>query len=148
MDWAKMRWENLSFGFWCVLYWRFYDIFLNLSRVYMGVVWKSEMDRVLMKVDFCRLQEIYMTQKQINETWKTHINLAHNHVTLKVNPSFPVFPHTDPLTHWGWAMHICVSDLTSIGSDNGLSPGRRQAIIRTNAGILLIRPLEQTSVNF
>ena len=39
-------------------------------------------------------------------------------------------------------MHdICVSDLTSIGSDKGLSPGRRQAIIRTNAGILLIRPL-------
>ena len=37
--------------------------------------------------------------------------------------------------------HICVNDLTSIGSDNGLSPGRRQAIIRTNAGILLIRPL-------
>ena len=36
--------------------------------------------------------------------------------------------------------HICVSDLTSIGSGNGLSPGRRQAIIRTNAGILLIRP--------
>ena len=27
------------------------------------------------------------------------------------------------------------------GSDNGLSPGRRQAIIRTNAGILLIEPL-------
>ena len=37
--------------------------------------------------------------------------------------------------------HICVSDLTIIGSDNGLSPVRRQAIIRTNAGILLIRPL-------
>ena len=37
--------------------------------------------------------------------------------------------------------HICVSNLTSIGSDNGLSPGPRQAIIRTSAGILLIRPL-------
>ena len=37
--------------------------------------------------------------------------------------------------------HICISDLTSIGSDNGLSPGRRQAINRTNAGILLIEPL-------
>ena len=37
--------------------------------------------------------------------------------------------------------HICVSKLTSIGSDNGLSPGRRQAIIWTNAGILLIRTL-------
>ena len=34
--------------------------------------------------------------------------------------------------------HICVGDLTSIGSDNGLSPGQRQAIIRTNAGILSI----------
>ena len=37
--------------------------------------------------------------------------------------------------------HICVSKLTIIGSDNGLSPGRRQAIIWTNAGILLIRTL-------
>ena len=37
--------------------------------------------------------------------------------------------------------HICVVKLTIIGSDNGLSPGRRQAIILTNAGILLIGPL-------
>ena len=34
-------------------------------------------------------------------------------------------------------MHICVSNPTIIGSDNGLSPGRRQAITQTNAGILL-----------
>ena len=45
------------------------------------------------------------------------------------------------LTHWGRVTHICVSKLTTIGSDNGLSPGRRQAIIWTNAGILLIGPL-------
>ena len=44
------------------------------------------------------------------------------------------------LTHWG-RVHICVSKLSIIGSDNGLSPGRRQAIIWTNAGILLIRTL-------
>ena len=37
--------------------------------------------------------------------------------------------------------HICVGILIIIGSDNGLSPGRRQAIIWTNAGILLIGPL-------
>ena len=37
---------------------------------------------------------------------------------------------------------ICVSKLNIIGSDNGLSPTRRQAIIWTNAGILLIRPLQ------
>ena len=39
-------------------------------------------------------------------------------------------------------MHICVGKLTIIGSDNGLSPGQRQAIIWTNDGILLIEPLE------
>ena len=37
--------------------------------------------------------------------------------------------------------HICVSELTIIGSDNGLSPGRRQAIIWTNDEILLIGSL-------
>ena len=37
--------------------------------------------------------------------------------------------------------HIYVGNLTIIGSDNGLSPGRRQAIAWTNVGILLIRPL-------
>ena len=35
-------------------------------------------------------------------------------------------------------MHICIGNLAIIGSDNGLSPGRRQAIIWTNDGILLI----------
>ena len=45
------------------------------------------------------------------------------------------------LTHWGRATHISVGKLTIIGSDNGLSPGRRQAIIWTNAGIFLIWPL-------
>ena len=45
------------------------------------------------------------------------------------------------LTHWGRVTHLCVSELTIIGSDNGLSPGRRQAIIWTNAVILLIEPL-------
>ena len=45
------------------------------------------------------------------------------------------------LTHWGRVTHICVSTLTIIGSDNGLSPDRRQAIIWTIAGILLSGPL-------
>ena len=45
------------------------------------------------------------------------------------------------LTHWGRVTHICVSNLTIITSDNGLSPGRRQAIIWTNGAIMLIWPL-------
>ena len=44
------------------------------------------------------------------------------------------------LTHWGRVTHICDSNLTIIGPDNGLSPDRRQAIIWTNAGVLLIGP--------
>ena len=47
----------------------------------------------------------------------------------------------ESLTHWGQVTHRCVSNLTIIGSDNGLSPVRRQAIIWTNAGILFIGSL-------
>ena len=49
--------------------------------------------------------------------------------------------HYNILTHWGRVTHICVANLTIIGPDNGLSPGRCQVIICTNAGILLIGPL-------
>ena len=42
------------------------------------------------------------------------------------------------ITHWGRVTYICVSKLTIIGSDNAFLPGRRQAIIGTKAGILLI----------
>ena len=56
-----------------------------------------------------------------------------------------VWPHLpvnlEYLTHWDRVTHICISKLPTILSDNGLSPGRRQAIIWTNAGILLIGPL-------
>ena len=55
--------------------------------------------------------------------------------------TFKITAGTNVLTHWGRVMHICVGKLTIIGSDNGLSPGRRQAIIWTNAGLLLIWPL-------
>ena len=41
------------------------------------------------------------------------------------------------LTHWGRVTHNNIPSLVQ----NCLSPGRRQAIIWTNAGILLIRPL-------
>ena len=45
------------------------------------------------------------------------------------------------LTHLGRMTHKCVSKLTVISSDNGFSPGRRQAIIWTNTVMLLIGPL-------
>ena len=53
----------------------------------------------------------------------------------------PVSPtkNNGSLIHWGRVTHKCVGKLTIIGSDNGLSPDRRQAIIWTNAGLLLVR---------
>ena len=49
------------------------------------------------------------------------------------------------LTHWGRVAQTCVSKIIIIDSNNGLSPGRRQAIIWTNAGILSTGPL---GINF
>ena len=40
------------------------------------------------------------------------------------------------LSLWGRVTHIFVGDVTITGSDNGLSPGRLQAIIWTNAGVI------------
>ena len=47
----------------------------------------------------------------------------------------------DQINSLGRVTYICVGNLTIISSDNGLSPGRRQAIIWTHAGYLLIGPL-------
>ena len=47
--------------------------------------------------------------------------------------------------YWDRVTHICVNELTILGPDNSLSPGRRQAIIWTNAGILLIEPVTKIS---
>ena len=65
---------------------------------------------------------------------------------LRFTPSQPSYGYFGwgKSTHWGRVTHICVSKLTIIDSDNGLSPGRRQAIIWTNAGILVIGPLRTT----
>ena len=43
--------------------------------------------------------------------------------------------HKYGITHWGRVLYV--GNLTIIGSDNGLAPDRRQAIIWINAGILL-----------
>ena len=45
------------------------------------------------------------------------------------------FFHQNHLTHFRQEPHICVSELVNIGSGNGLSPVRRQAITWTNAAL-------------
>ena len=58
-------------------------------------------------------------------------------VVIHSCPVPPVYIKSS-LTHWGWVTHIGISKFTIIGSDNGLVPSRRQAIIWTNAELMLI----------
>ena len=76
----------------------------------------------------------------VNQGFVTHMSVTrtcHSTAPALLLLWCPVFT----LTQWGRMTHICVSKPTIIGSDNGLSPGRCRAIIRTSAGILLIGPL-------
>ena len=59
-----------------------------------------------------------------------------------LNHRMPVHNEFWNVINGGRVTHIGVSKLTIIGSDSGLAPGRCQAIIWTNDGILLIGPLE------
>ena len=101
-----------------------------------------------------RHQAITWTNVDISSVMPTDI-----HLKVVIAPEIPQPPITkinfkitylkfhlnlqeaNELTHWDRVTHIYVSKLTIIGSDHGLSPGRRQAIIWTNAGILLNRTL-------
>ena len=75
----------------------------------------------------------------ISSTWRHHIMeivyvlMAYYEGTLLhigfVMQNFSAVLLAWVLTHWGRVTHICVSKLSILGSDNGLSPGRRQAII-------------------
>ena len=63
--------------------------------------------------------------------------LSDNVIALSLFKKFKCWPwHIEA----EWRIYASLNWVT-IGSDNGLSPGRRQAIIWTNAGILLIGPL-------
>ena len=72
----------------------------------------------------------------------TQFSFNNIHSKISSAKRWPFCLVLDVFTHLGRVTHICVSNLTIIGWDNGLSPGRRQAIILTNDGILLIGPLE------
>ena len=77
---------------------------------------------------------------QLNLNQDTNISFGEMHYKMSSPKCIPLVL----LTHLGRETHRCVSKIIIIGSDNGLSPDRRQAIIWINAGILLIGPSEIT----
>ena len=76
--------------------------------------------------------------------WKAKCYCIHNVLT---NEQIKIHSHGTNmlLTHGGRVTHICVSKQAIFGSDNGMSSGRRQVVILTSAGILLIVPLGTNS---
>ena len=92
-------------------------------------------------IDICVILVLFLSRLVISYTSRGVKTCWVGFKQTKHRNKHALFCGTVILTHWGRVTHICVSKLTIIGSDNGLSPGRRQAIIRINAGILLIRTL-------
>ena len=91
------------------------------------------------RINYCLCNNWYhsigsLAYSQINIRFGAWIN-NYIQLTLWDTESFM------PLTHWGRVTHICVGKLIIIGSDDGLSPDRRQAIIWTNAELLSAGPL-------
>ena len=100
--------------------------------MYQDLCWKEIYVNLTLLAVFLK-QYSLLNYHLINSFWalwgknfKTTTTMEHIFITFNV------------LTHWGRVTHIYVGKLTIIASDNGLSPGRRQTIIWTNAGILLI----------
>ena len=74
------------------------------------------------------------------------ISISETQLKFAISKPCPEQPGTNELIHWGRVTQICISKLTIIVSDNGLSPDWHWAIIWNNAGILLIGALG-TSLN-
>ena len=87
--------------------------------------------------EYNNLGAVPISRCHLTSTEIPAIKITQSHDYLTFIMEIPT-PAKMVLTHWGRVTHICVSNLTIIGSDNGLSPGRHQAIIWNNAGILSI----------
>ena len=115
----------------CLNWIRFDQIFINRRSCVQLAPW---MLMFQLRHDIACLY-IIEAETEWAPVWRRHFQM---HFLQSKLYAYTIFTEVYSLTHWGRVTHICVSKLTIIGSDNGLSPGRRQAIIWTNAGILSI----------
>ena len=138
---------------WMTIKWSFKPVPILLSPkwhlVYMNQSAVFHLSFVVYILNYCYFLCILLIYFSISSNVSSPFAAKHACLTFWINSwsakknSKPGNPYQQAccLTHRGSVTHICVSKLTIIGSDNGLSPGRRQAIIWTNAEILLVRPL-------
>ena len=104
---------------------------VKLQGIKLGIISNN---LSIMVYNNCILQKKNKKKTSYHKSAKTFLHYASWIKLAKFKP------HSLLLIHWGRMTHVCISKLTIFGSDNGLSPGRRQAIIWINAGILLIGP--------
>ena len=97
--------------------------------MFAEIFWAAHMGEIVTRPDFC-IKRISLLTSTMEPHYIHDIRWSSSGIACRGD-----------LTHWGRVTHICLSKFTIIGSDNGSSPGRRQAIIWTNAWILLIWPL-------
>ena len=155
MDWAKTaarrdeKHARFGFGASCIrgfmVYYMYYNFFVDLC----------DLLTIFFRVASLTLGQPYDCPSVSEVTLKDMGNISYRQNPMKYEPcvhnfldvmcdwkrNHQCFYFTDFFTHWGWVTHICVRKFSITGSDNGLLPGRRQTIIWTNAGILLIGPL-------
>ena len=86
------------------------------------------------------LVQIMAWRQPIDKSYEAMVVSLLTHIYV----SRPQWVNLSNLTHWDRVTHICVGNLTIIGSDNGWSPDRRQAITWTNVGVLFIGPIGTT----
>ena len=91
---------------------------------------------------FCTFAGVSRKQKQ---SWGGYITTTILLMCGRITDFSGNWSFNAKMAHWGPMTHICISNLTIIGSDNALSPGQCQAMIWTNDGILLIWPLRTNS---
>ena len=131
--------------------------FVFIDHILMTSWWRHQMETFSALLAFCAgkspVTGKFPSQRPVTRSFDVSFDLCLNKRLCKQSrcrwfetPSRSLWRHCNvvnsyALTHWGRLTYLCVSKLTTIGSDNGLSPDRRQAIIWTNAGIWLIGPI-------
>ena len=125
---------------WTISIWKLYQWNYHYNdKVVLSLQWEyhTRKDGLYIETAPNNLRGISLTRDQ-REVFSEIIQMLTN-TCNSCDPQLHSSPRS--LTHWGRVTHICVGNLIIIGSDNGLLPGRRQAITWTIVGILLIGPL-------
>ena len=81
----------------------------------------------------------FSRQRRHAVVWDASVGQLYQRLIQKINPLNSLRPTDAYMRQYQLIYHFW---FLIIGSDNGLSPGRHQAMIWTNARILLTGPLE------